>query len=116
MMMAKIMNKTFVLGLFLLTALVAAGTATAADIKAGEAKVKAVCQACHGADGNSPNADYPKLGGQYPDYLAKALRDYKSGARKNPIMGAFAGTLSTADIENLAAYYAAQPAVVVTTH
>ena len=28
----------------------------------------------------------PKLAGQYPDYLAKALRDYKSGARKNPIM------------------------------
>ena len=116
MMMAKTMKKTLMLGFFSLTALVAAGTAAAADIKAGEAKVKAVCQACHGADGNSQNADYPKLGGQYPDYLVKALRDYKSGARKNPIMGAFAGTLSTADIENLAAYYAAQPAVVVTTH
>jgi cytochrome c553 len=116
MMMAKTMKKTFVLGFFSLTALVAAGTAAAADVKAGEAKVKAVCQACHGVDGNSQNADYPKLGGQYPDYLAKALRDYKSGARKNPIMAAFAGTLSTADIENLAAYYAAQPAVVVTTH
>ncbi|HEY7943421.1 MAG: c-type cytochrome [Burkholderiales bacterium] len=94
----------------------ALGTASAADLKAGEAKVKEVCQACHGMDGNSQNADYPKVGGQYPDYLAKALRDYKSGARKNPIMGAFAGTLSTADIDNVAAYYAAQPAVVATTH
>ncbi|MGH8799524.1 MAG: c-type cytochrome [Casimicrobiaceae bacterium] len=94
----------------------AAGMASAADLKAGEAKVKEVCQACHGMDGNSQNADYPKVGGQYPDYLAKALRDYKSGARKNPIMGAFAGTLSNADIDNLAAYYAAQPAVVATTH
>ncbi len=36
------------------------------------------------ATARSPS--YPKLGGQYPDYLAKALRDYKSGARKNPIM------------------------------
>ena len=112
MMMAKTMKKTLVLGFFSLTALVAAGIAAAADIKAGEAKVKAVCQACHGADGNSQNADYPKLGGQYPDYLAKALRDYKSGARKNPIMAGFAATLSPADIDNLAAYYAAQPAVV----
>ena len=111
------MMKKPVLGLLaMMMMLGAASAALAADLKAGEAKVKAVCQACHGADGNSQNADYPKLGGQYPDYLAKALRDYKSGARKNPIMGAFAGTLSTADIENVAAYYAAQPAVLVTRH
>jgi len=57
--------------------------------------------------------DYPKLGGQRPDYLAKALRDYKSGARKNAIMAGFAGALSTADIENLAAYYSSQPPVVI---
>ena len=110
------MMKKPVLGLLAMMMLGAASAALAADLKAGEAKVKAVCQACHGVDGNSQNADYPKLGGQYPDYLAKALRDYKSGARKNPIMGAFAGTLSTADIENVAAYYAAQPAVLVTRH
>ena len=52
-------------------------------------------------DGNSTVADYPKIGGQYPDYLAKALRDYKSGARKNPIMAGFAGTLSKQDIDNV---------------
>jgi len=110
------MMKRPVLGLFAMMMVGAASAALAADLKAGEAKVKAVCQACHGADGNSQNADYPKLGGQYPDYLAKALRDYKTGARKNPIMGAFAGTLSAADIENVSAYYAAQPAVLVTRH
>jgi cytochrome c553 len=115
-MTAKTMVKKLLLGLFAMTALGAASAALAADLKAGEAKVKAVCQACHGTDGNSQSSDYPKLGGQYPDYLAKALRDYKSGARKNPIMGAFAGTLSTADIENVSAYYAAQPAVLVTRH
>jgi cytochrome c553 len=114
-MTAKTLMK-LVLCLFSMTVFGAASAALAADLKAGEAKVKAVCQACHGTDGNSQNADYPKLGGQYADYLAKALRDYKSGARKNPIMGAFAGTLSTADIENVAAYYAAQPAVLVTRH
>ena len=46
--------------------------------------------------------DYPKLAGQYPDYLAKALRDYKSGQRKNPIMAGMAQGLTDKDIENLA--------------
>lgn len=110
------MMRKFVLGFFAMAAFGAANAALGADVKAGEAKVKAVCQACHGTDGNSQSTDYPKLGGQYPDYLAKALRDYKSGARKNAIMAAFAGTLSIADIDNVAAYYAAQPAVLVTKH
>ena len=88
----------------------------AADRAAGETKVKEVCQSCHGLDGNSPTPDYPKLGGQRQDYIAKALRDYKSGARKNAIMAGFAGTLSANDIENLAAYYAAQSPVLVVRH
>jgi cytochrome c553 len=94
----------------------AAGAARAADVAAGGAKAKEVCQACHGLDGNSQAPDYPKLGGQRADYLAKALRDYKSGARKNPIMAGFASTLSPKDIENVAAYYATQPAVLYVKH
>jgi cytochrome c553 len=99
----------------LVTAVVLAceGSASAADLQAGAAKAKEICQACHGLDGNSTVPDYPKLGGQRPDYLAKALRDYKSGARKNAIMAGFAGTLSVADIENLAAYYGAQPPALI---
>ena len=93
-----------------------AAAAHGADLQAGAAKAKEVCQACHGMDGNSTVPDYPKLGGQRPDYLAKALRDYKSGARKNAIMAGFAGTLSAADIENLAAYYSAQPPVLIVKH
>lgn len=88
--------------------------AAAADRAAGAVKVKEVCQACHGLDGNSKSPEYPRLGGQHPDYLAQALRDYKSGARKNPIMNGFAATLSEQDIENVAAYFAAQPQVVFT--
>ena len=88
-----------------------ASSALAADVAAGAAKAKEICQACHGLDGNSPTADYPKLGGQYPDYLAKALRDYKAGRRKNAIMTGMAGPLSEKDIDDVAAYYAAQPAV-----
>ena len=89
----------------------AALPAVAADKTAGAAKAKEVCAACHGMDGNSPQPDYPKLGGQHEDYIAKALRDYKSGARKNPIMAGFAKPLSRQDIENLAAYYAQQQRV-----
>ena len=80
----------------------------AGTVEAGQAK-SATCMACHGMDGNSPTPDYPKIGGQYEDYLAKALRDYKSGARKNAIMAGFAGALTRQDIANLAAHYASQP-------
>jgi cytochrome c553 len=92
-------------------ALLGAQAAVAADLQAGSAKVKEVCAACHGQDGNSQTPDYPKLAGQHPDYLAKALRDYKSGLRKNPIMAGFAAGLSRQDIDNVAAYFAAQPRV-----
>ena len=92
-------------------ALLAAGTAHAANLDAGKQKAQEVCQACHGMDGNSPLPDNPKLAGQNPDYLAKALRDYKSGARKNPVMGAMASGLTTQDIDNVAAYFGSQPPV-----
>jgi len=94
----------------------AVNLAAAADLVAGKAKATEICLTCHGPEGNSTVADFPKLGGQHPDYLAKALRDYKSGQRKNPIMAGFASALSKQDIENLAAYYAAQPATVSIRH
>jgi len=95
-------------------ATLAAAPAFAADIAAGAAKAKEVCAACHGLDGNSAQPDYPKLGGQHADFIAKALRDYKSGQRKNAIMAGFAAGLSRQDIDNLAAYYASQPRVLGT--
>ena len=106
------------LALFVLTAasIGLGGLAQAADLQAGEAKVKQICQACHGLDGNTPIPGNPTLGGQYPDYLAKAMRDYKNGSRKNAMMGGMVASLSDQDIENVSAYYAAQPAVVYTKH
>jgi cytochrome c553 len=87
-----------------------AAPASAGDVAAGEKKASTVCAACHGPDGNKPIApDYPKLGGQYNDYILKALKDYKSGARKNPIMGGQAQALTEKEIEDLAAYYATRP-------
>ena len=67
-----------------------------------------VCQSCHGVDGNSTDPQFPRLAGQYEDYLVRALTDYRSGQRRNPIMSGFAVGLSDADIANLAAYFARQ--------
>ncbi len=66
------------------------------------------CVACHGLDGNSSDPQYPKLAGQYADYLEQALRAYRDGQRRNPIMGVFARQLSDREITDLAAWYAAQ--------
>ena len=104
--------KTLLTTLALAALAVLAAPADARDPAAGAAKAKEICAACHGMDGNSPTPDYPKIGGQYEDYLAKALRDYKSGARKNAIMAGFAGALTKQDIANLAAHYASQPRAV----
>jgi cytochrome c553 len=95
-------------------ALLAAGQAAAADIEAGKKKAQEVCAACHNMDGISTIPEYPKLAGQYPDYLAKALRDYKSGARKNPVMAGMAAGLTQKDIDDVSAYFSSLPPVLVT--
>lgn len=92
-------------------ALAVAGVAYAGgDPAAGKAK-STVCAACHGADGNSQSPDFPRLAGQYDDYLVQALHDYRAGRRKNPIMGPQAAKLSDQDIEDLAAYFSEQRGV-----
>lgn len=86
----------------------------APDLAEGRKLAEQVCSACHGVDGNTENVAYPKIGGQHADYLARALAEYRSGARRNAIMAGFASTLSEADRQNLAAWYASQSAVVYT--
>ena len=68
----------------------------------------AVCVACHGNNGVGITPDYPILAGQYRDYLVRSLTDYQKGGRKHAVMAAFMGALKPSDIEELAAYYAAQ--------
>lgn len=74
--------------------------------------LSATCAACHGADGNSTTDMYPRLAGQYHDYLAQALREYRSGGRQNAIMAGFAKPLSDAEIDALARYFAAMPGTI----
>ena len=80
---------------------------TYADYDAGKSKAE-VCAACHGADGNSQITIYPKLAGQYKNYLINTLSSYKSGSRKNAIMNGFAAGLSDEDIEDLSEYFSRQ--------
>ncbi len=91
--------------------LAASAPAMAAEAAAGKQKSQ-VCAACHGPDGNSQSPDFPRLAGQNYDYLVKALQDYKSGARKNPIMAPMAANLSPRDMEDLAAYFSSQRGLV----
>ena len=95
--------------LFALLMAALAGTAQGGNAEAGRAKAAQVCAACHGSDGNHPSApDQPILAGQYADYLAKTLHDYKTGKRSNPIMKSFAAQLTKQDMEDLAAWFSSQ--------
>ena len=91
----------------------AAPAATAsAEVKPGDATTglakAAVCGACHGMDGNSADAQYPKLAGQSEQYIVRQLTDFKSGKRQNPIMMGMAMPLSTQDMHDVGAYFASQ--------
>jgi cytochrome c553 len=66
-----------------------------------------MCQTCHGLDGKAKLPEAPNLAGQSDVYLVKALKDYRSGARKNDMMSLVAPTLKDQDIDDLAAYYSA---------
>ncbi len=87
---------------------VAALVSAKGDVAKGREIANTLCGACHGADGNSTAAEYPSLAGQPPEYINKQLRNFKSGARKDPIMAPMVVALSTADMLNVAAYLSAQ--------
>ena len=68
-----------------------------------------LCQGCHGEDGNSATANFPKLAGQYAAYIQKQVRDFQSGARTDPVMSEMAATVaSNQDLLDISAYFASQ--------
>ena len=99
----------------MLAAALFAATASAADapkpdIEKGEASYNGVCVACHGpnAVGVPALPTQAKLAGQFPEYIAKQLTEFKSGVRDNAIMKPMASTLSDEDVLNVAAWVSAQ--------
>ncbi len=85
--------------------------AAGGDATAGKTK-SAACASCHGPDGISPQPNFPILAGQYPDYIVRALKDYKSGERENAIMKGFVTNLTEQDMHDLAAYFYSQKGLV----
>jgi cytochrome c553 len=84
----------------------AQATIAAGDAAAGKTKAQP-CAACHGADGNSLNPEWPNLAGQHATYTSKQLADFKAGdLRSNPIMAGQAANLSAQDMADLGAYFA----------
>ncbi len=86
------------------------------DIAAGKALASKkgasgqACVDCHGVDGNAPiDASYPKLGGQYHDYIAHSLQAYRSGNRSGSpttdLMASQAKELTDQQIADLSAYF-----------
>jgi cytochrome c553 len=75
------------------------------NINAGKEKA-ASCAGCHGDNGNSMVATFPKLAQQHSSYLQKQLHAFKDGSRNNPIMSPMAMALSDEDMVDIAAYYA----------
>lgn len=99
--------KVFITSAVLGIALAAGNAYADGDAAAGEKKA-AACAACHGADGNSTNPEWPKLAGQHAGYTEKQLVDFKAERRKNAVMLGMVTPLSEKDMADLAAYYAAQ--------
>ena len=77
------------------------------NAEAGKTKA-AACGACHGADGNSPAASFPKLAGQNVKYLLKQMKDIQSGARSVPTMAGQLDAMSEQDVADIAAYFSSQ--------
>lgn len=81
------------------------------NVEAGKAKADQ-CAACHGADGNSVNPEWPKLAGQHAGYLIKQLAYFEAGERENATMKPMASILDAQGREDVAAYYASQKATI----
>jgi len=102
------MKNWIVATLGVLTILISYGTSLAAGDPAAGKEKSASCAACHGADGNSVNPEWPKLAGQHAGYIVKQLTYFKDGERVNETMKGMASNLTEQDREDLAAYFSSQ--------
>lgn len=82
--------------------------APAADAEAGRQKSQ-TCVACHGPGGNSVNPAMPSLAAQPEQFIVTQLFMFREGNRKDPQMSPLAKNFTNADLNDIAAYFSAQP-------
>ena len=99
-------KRTVVVTAILLGSIFSTAARSASDAEKGAAKA-VVCSACHGANGNSANPEWPSLAGLGADYIAAQLSNFKEGRRQNPVMMPNAMALSAEDMAELGAYFGA---------
>lgn len=98
------MKRIWILAAAIAGAIVNTSALPAGSVEAGAAKA-AVCTACHGANGNSVNPEWPSLAGLGADYIAEQLSNFKSGKRNNAVMASMVAALSPDDYADLGAYF-----------
>jgi cytochrome c553 len=98
------MKRLWILAATISGAIVSNAALSAGSVETGATKA-VVCQACHGANGNSSNPEWPSLAGLGADYIAEQLKNFKEGKRTNPVMMPNAASLSPADMADLGAYF-----------
>jgi len=102
------MKKLILAGLIAVSSITMSASLIAGDAAAGKAK-SAACGGCHGFDGNSPIAIYPKLAGQNEAYIVKQVKDFKADTtRKNELMKGMVASLTDEDAADIGAYFQAQ--------
>jgi cytochrome c553 len=103
-----IMKRFWTLAITISGAIVSNSALPAGSVEAGATKA-VVCQACHGANGNSANPDWPSLAGIGADYIADQLKNFKDGKRNNPVMMPNVANLTPEDMADLGAYFDSLP-------
>jgi cytochrome c553 len=98
------MKRFWILAIAISSTIVSNSALPAGSVEAGATKA-VVCQACHGANGNSTNPEWPSLAGVGADYIADQLKNFKEGKRANPVMMPNAMSLSADDMADLGAYF-----------
>ena len=63
------------------------------------------CFECHGEGGHGVQPGWPKLAGQYEQYLLNQMRNFRAGKRPHEFMELFVSNLSDDDFVDLAAYF-----------
>src|ERR1700722_15252459 len=98
------MKRFWILAITISSTIASNSALPAGSAEAGATKA-VVCQACHGANGNSNNPEWPSLAGVGADYIADQLKNFKEGKRANPVMMPNAMSLSADDMADLGAYF-----------